>query len=183
MQSKKKNIQLIFLLIIFIFPVIGGWFLYHCRTHIEFKTINHGKLVNPPMVLRNLNLVTNDRKWQIAYAPNRCCDKQCETVMFTLHQLRKAFGKDSQRINLAVMIPSNCKLQDRHDFKEIKCSEEQLKLLSAAFVKHGETGFKPQDKIYLIDPLDNLFMYYPSSVDPIHILTDLKRVLEVSQIG
>lgn len=38
-------------------------------------------------------------------------------------------------------------------------------------------------KIYLVDPAANIFMYYPDSTDPMNILKDLKKVLEVSQIG
>jgi hypothetical protein len=175
MQLKKHNIQLIALLVIFIFPVIGGWMLYHYRGHIEFKTINHGTLVHPPVLLRDINITTT-KKWQIIYAPKQCCDKQCDTTMYTLHQLRKAFGKDSERIDLAVMMNDSCALQDPHDFAKIILSEWQQAQLKAKF-------FQWEDKIYLADPLGNLFMYYPATVDPIHLLTDLKRVLEVSQIG
>jgi len=38
-------------------------------------------------------------------------------------------------------------------------------------------------RIYLMDPMGNVFMYYPDTADPMNILKDLKKVLEVSQIG
>lgn len=40
-----------------------------------------------------------------------------------------------------------------------------------------------RDRIYLIDPIGNVFMYYPANTDPMNILKDMKHVLEVSQIG
>ena len=46
-----------------------------------------------------------------------------------------------------------------------------------------QKDFVMQHKIYLVDPLGNLFMYYADTTDPMNVLKDLKRVLEVSQIG
>lgn len=39
------------------------------------------------------------------------------------------------------------------------------------------------NNIYLIDPLHNVFMFYPNTANVMNILKDLKKVLEVSQIG
>ncbi len=46
-----------------------------------------------------------------------------------------------------------------------------------------QTNKLAANKIYLIDPLHNVFMYYPDTMNVMNILTDLKKVLEVSQIG
>jgi cytochrome oxidase Cu insertion factor (SCO1/SenC/PrrC family) len=39
------------------------------------------------------------------------------------------------------------------------------------------------DNIYLVDPLGNLMMYYPSDADPRGMIQDLQRLLKYSQIG
>jgi len=39
------------------------------------------------------------------------------------------------------------------------------------------------ERIYLVDPQGNVFMYYPRTVDPMAIYKDLKRLLTVSQVG
>ena len=47
-----------------------------------------------------------------------------------------------------------------------------------------KTSVKLQSgQIYLVDPQDNLFMSYKADVNPMSIFKDLKRVLNVSQIG
>lgn len=41
----------------------------------------------------------------------------------------------------------------------------------------------PPGQIYLVDPVGNIFMYYPQNVNPMAIFKDMKRLLSVSQTG
>lgn len=42
---------------------------------------------------------------------------------------------------------------------------------------------QPVGRIYLVDPIGNIFMYYASSADPVDVYRDLKHLLNISQIG
>jgi len=46
-------------------------------------------------------------------------------------------------------------------------------------------GIPMQDakRVYIIDPLGNLMMYYPPGADPGGMLKDLKKLLKYSKIG
>jgi cytochrome oxidase Cu insertion factor (SCO1/SenC/PrrC family) len=103
--------------------------------------------------------------------------------MFTLHQLRIALGKDRNRVNLALIVDQQCQIKDIHDFSKYVLTEQQYTLLQSNLSQAGDKNFVANDKIYLIDPLGNLFMYYTNTTNPMNILKDLKKVLEVSQIG
>jgi cytochrome oxidase Cu insertion factor (SCO1/SenC/PrrC family) len=39
------------------------------------------------------------------------------------------------------------------------------------------------ERVYIIDPLGNLMMYYPPDADPSGMLKDLKKLLKYSKIG
>lgn len=164
-NTHRRSRDLYWLLLISILPVVIGSFLYYFHGHFQFKTLNRGTLVNPPVVMHGL---VSEKKWRIVYAPAHCCDKQCETTMFTLHQLRTALNKDIKRVSLVLAFDQQCKINDLHDF-------QTLSLEKNSYITHN--------KIYLVDPIGNLFMFYSGTVDPINILKDIKRVLEVSQIG
>ncbi|MGI9204997.1 MAG: hypothetical protein ACR2Q3_13365, partial [Woeseiaceae bacterium] len=41
----------------------------------------------------------------------------------------------------------------------------------------------PDGGIYLIDPLDNLIMYFSPAIEPGDMVDDLKHLLELSRIG
>lgn len=187
-MKNKTAKQISWLLIISILPLIASWFLYHNHRLFQLKTLNHGTLVSPPLTSQDLAMNQNSpKKWQIVYMPNHCCNADCEKKMFTLHQLRKALGKDRDRVNLTLAVDQTCPLRDSHDFQELLLTSEQYQHWQKAF-QQRDTKFRLQNdvvtnKIYLIDPIGNLFMYYSDITDPMNILKDLNKVLEVSQIG
>lgn len=89
-MTRKKYIPIL-LLLIFIFPVIGSWVLFHYHEHFMLKTTNHGHLVSPPIALSDLQ-----NKWRILYI----CDEQCEDKFYPLQQIKKALGKDGDRTSV-----------------------------------------------------------------------------------
>ncbi|HSW69239.1 MAG TPA: hypothetical protein VLI69_03640 [Gammaproteobacteria bacterium] len=164
MQKTCK--QLFFLLFIFAVPVISSWFLFHYHEHFRLKTLNHGTLLKSPIDVNYLSEQNAQKKWRVLYVSNETCDSACKQITHQLNQVQKALGKDSHRVFILFM----------------NNKEALLKKLQTDFMQH-EKNFVINNKIYLIDPLGNLFMYYSDTTDPMSILKDLKRVLEVSQIG
>lgn len=165
MTQKKKSSQLVFLLLVFIIPLVISYFLYRYHDYFHFKTINHGVLVNPPLPVNYLYSTTKNAaspKWHVIYLAKAPCKQTCKEIIYQLHQVQKALGKNATRVDILTFTHNPA----------------QFARLSAAFPKH----FVITNKIYLVDPLGNLFMYYPALTDPLNILKDLKRVLEVSQI-
>lgn len=156
MKTRKKNYTpLFFLMIIFVLPVMMGWFLYYERARFQFNTINHGILVNPPLNVESLYSPLqngSEKKWRMIYVNDGTCNQPCKTMLYDLHQIQKALGKDSERV---LVLSVNGK-----DIKKLE-----------------------SNRVYLVDPLGNLFMYYPNTTDPMNILKDMKHVLGVSQIG
>jgi len=131
MQTKNKSTsrQLYLLFIISILPVLMGTFLYYFRDHFQFKTLNHGTLVNPPIHMQELGLA-EEKKWRIVYLPTVCCDKQCDDTMYTLHQLRKLFNKDSKRVSLVLAANQTCTIHETHDFLKLLFTNQQYFFLS-----------------------------------------------------
>jgi hypothetical protein len=162
MQNNKptNRTPLILLLLVFIIPFILSGFLYYYHRHFQFKTTNHGTLINPP-----ISMQTTEKKWQIIYISAGVCDKHCTVIQHGLNQVRLALGKNSHRVDVILAEPA------------------VQSAFITAFNRIGQSHFIIKNKIYLIDPTGHLFMYYPSDTDLMHILQDLKRVLEVSQIG
>lgn len=182
-KTQKVHFKLTLLVMIALFPALCGWFLYHYRDHFQFKTLNRGTLMSPAVQINDFQAKNGTQKlWQIVYAPNGCCDSQCQKTMFTLHQLRLVLGKDSKRVGLTLVTNKTCAKTDAHDFNHIEFNQQQYTTLQNSLTQQNRTT-SADNKIYLVDPIGNLFMYYPGTVDAMNILKDLQRVLEVSQIG
>lgn len=167
---QKTNKQLFIMIFIFLLPVAASWLLFHYHTHFHLKTLNHGTLISSPIDVKYLYSGIADaqqKKWRVIYVANETCDNACQQIDHQLKQVQKALGKDSDRVRMMLINTKN----------------SQLEKLKTSFVQQGNQDFVTNNKIYLIDPLGNLFMYYPSDVNPMNVLKDLKRVLEVSQIG
>jgi cytochrome oxidase Cu insertion factor (SCO1/SenC/PrrC family) len=161
---KKTRTKFYLLLLIFIFPLVGSSLLYHFRDHFHFKTTNLGTLVSPAIDVKNIWKTSTQRKWHIVYVTAKECDEQCKLIAHQLHQIQIALGKDHERVDI---------LQPQEDIAKLK----------NAFDSQSQKEFVINEKIYLVDPNGNLFMYYPSSTNPMNILKDIKKVLKASQIG
>lgn len=170
-KIKRSHLQLFALLLVFALPVLICLAMYKYPSYFSLRTTQHGVLVNPPLQPEGLSLnMANEHKWQIVYATRACTTQQADKAMFSLHQLRKALGKDSLRVVLTLLTDHNCQLKDTHDFRKVVYNDAQFNQL-------------PEATVYLVDPAGNLFMYYPSGSEPMDIMKDLKHVLGVSQIG
>lgn len=174
-NCKSTHAKLFLLVLVFILPMIFSWLLYSFHDFFRFKTLNHGTFINPPLnVEKLLDVDVRQKLWKIVYFPAICDTETSKKMLYTLHQLKTALGKDTKRVSLLLVTNSHCDLKDIYDFQKVQKNPRDLQNLFS---------FDEKNKIYLMDPLGNLFMYYPDSVNPMHILKDVKHVLEVSQIG
>lgn len=175
MKYNKGKFYLVIL--IFIVPVALSWLTYFNYHHFHFKTNNHGALLDPPIQVSDI-FNQEAKQWQIVYAPSHCEDAQSEKTMFVLHQLHIALGENQQRVSLTLLVDQTCQLNQTHDFRKIVLTTEQQNQFQSKLKQ--DTAM---NKIYLIDPLYNLFMYYPATTNPKNIFEDIKIVLGASQIG
>lgn len=168
-SAASRNSILFLLATLFILPVFFSWIVYRYHEYFHLQTSQHGVLLNPPFPALELlgKNFSSSHQWQIVYAPNEC-DDQANKMLFQLHQLHKALGSKASRVNVIALVQTDCKLKPQQGFHKI------IKKLSRRLTIN---------RIYLVDPHDNVFMYYSANTDLMNIFKDIKKVLEVSQIG
>ncbi len=153
-SAKHNKITLWLLMLVFVGPSLIAATLYLYREHLQFKTVEKGQILSPPIDSQTLPFFKTEYlgKWQLIYVSPTKCDTQCETSLATLKQIQTATGKEQPRVEYrgipAPLIPI----------------------------------LKPGD-IAIIDPRGWLMMQYPSPADPLGILKDLKRLLRLSHVG
>jgi cytochrome oxidase Cu insertion factor (SCO1/SenC/PrrC family) len=151
----KKYTQLVCVIIAFFCPILISYLLYYNHEYFNLKTAHHGVLINPPIDVKTLWQSTGSNQWQIVHVTKNACDSNCEDVANSLNQIKKALGKNSERVS----------------FKTISSEQKVI----------GKQDFSVENKIYLVDPAGNLFMYYADTENPMNILKDLNHVLEISR--
>ncbi|MDX1901015.1 MAG: hypothetical protein SFW66_03295 [Gammaproteobacteria bacterium] len=154
LKVKKNNLPLYILLGISVVPVILATLFYYGHRYFHFSQLNRGQLITPPMHL-------SDK----AYA-----------------SLNEKSAK--RRWIVLQVIAGVCDQQCEHrDFLLHQVQKALGNNRDRIFIQQGKPSAFAAGHIYLVDPAQNVFMSYSDTTDPMNILQDLKRVLEVSQIG
>ncbi|MHB8347567.1 MAG: SCO family protein [Acidiferrobacterales bacterium] len=194
----RGRLKLFLIIAVFFLPQIiaaalyfGGW-----RPH---KFVNHGQLIRPVRPIADLSLRTLHGKtlrfsalrgkWLMVYFGSSSCGSACKQDLYKMRQVRIAEGDAADRVQ-RLFVVTNGKginhlgtiLQDYPGMHVVTGPAVAVTSLAGQFVLDG---IFPQNsnRIYLVDPLGNLMMSYPSDADPEGMRKDLVRLLQVSQVG
>ena len=133
---------------------------------------NYGELIAPQVIpeLKELR-----GKWVLVAFDTASCDAYCERKLYIMRQVRRAQGKDMERIERLWAITDAGKPRN-----EVLLASEDMRV--ARLKPDGFPGM-PADHIYLVDPLGNLMMRFPREPDPSKVIKDLQRLLKYSRFG
>lgn len=191
-KKHPGRLQLLLLATLFALPLAAAIFL-HVSDWRPTGTSHTGVLLAPPRTLLATQFMaanggamawdTPARKWRLVYVAAQGCDDHCRALLATARQVRLAQGKERDRIVRRLVVlapPAPLAMPDETDLTVIHAAAQSADAVRAAFqVPAGSKG----DGLFVVDPLGNVMMYYPPDADPSGMRKDLKRLLQVSQIG
>ena len=192
--SWRQRLFLLLIIACFALPLVTAWLLVDRWR--PAGSVQHGELLDPahPLDLR-FDLVAGSRvdnatlrgRWVLVYLGSaEQCDLHCQTALYDIRQVRLALGKDISRVVTLLLLDAI----PEKGLRQWLATEHATMLLGLADAKtrnslpetFDQSGLSG-DWIYLLDPLGNLLMRYPVTVDPSGILKDLRRLLRLSEIG
>ena len=142
-------------------------------------TSNYGELVAPPRPVAGAPLDELRGKWVLVSFDAAACDAYCERKLYFMRQVRRAQGKDQDRVARLWLVTDagrpRAQLLDAIEGTRVEPAGALPALFPAAAT--------PADHIYVVDPLGNLMMRFPREPDPSRMLKDVQRLLKLSQIG
>ncbi len=189
----KHRVKLLALIGIFLLPFIASWLAFYV---FEYRpgSKNYGALVQPVKPLQMPELTDRDNntlaptfwnKWTFVLLDKQGCDQLCKDNLYYLRQMKTALGRDMDRVQnvLITSVPLSTELtRFLSDYPQVK-----------VIISSDETVFRQFELpdldpgaasvLYLVDPRQNLMMTYPAVNDPSSILSDMRRLMKVSQIG
>jgi hypothetical protein len=153
-------------------PFILAWLAYELGWGVAGGGGNYGELIAPRPVAGPLASLRG--KWVLVTFDAAACGALCEKKLYIVRQIRKAQGKEAERIERLWV------LTDRG-----KPRTELLAAIEGTHVASGELDFPGErtQHIYLVDPLGNLMMRFPPDPDPSKMIKDLQRLLKYSRFG
>jgi hypothetical protein len=132
---------------------------------------NYGELI-APRALTGAPFDALRGKWVLVSFDAAACDAYCERKLYFMRQVRRAQGKDIERVErLWVLTDAGAPRP------ELLAAIEGTRIASSS-----DASFSP-DHIYLVDPLGNLMLRFPREADPSKMLKDLQRLLKYSRMG
>lgn len=142
-------------------------------------TSNYGALVTPPRPLEGAPFEALRGKWVLVSFDAAACDAYCEKKLYFMRQVRRAQGKDQERVERLWVLTDAA--QPRAGL--LAAIEGTRIARGAALAARFPAAASHADHIYVVDPLGNLMLSYPRDPDPSRMLKDLQRLLRVSQLG
>lgn len=187
------RIKFVALILVFLSPFIAGWLAFYVF-EIRPDSSHYGTLVQPARPLSFPNVQSLDsreltpvfwKKWTFVVIDNKGCQQQCRQNLYYLRQMRVALGRDTDRVQNVLLLqqPANADITNYlKDYPALTVVQNAQSNLVQLFELEGNSvGDSPM--LYLVDPAGNLMMTYPADNIPKSILSDLRRLLKVSQIG
>jgi cytochrome oxidase Cu insertion factor (SCO1/SenC/PrrC family) len=195
-HDRRQRRQLIGLALMFFAPLALSFYLYYgSGAWHPTARVNAGVLVQPPRPLPPLTLplagggTTNRQflqgKWTFLYVQAGRCDADCLKHLYDTRQIRLALNRDMGRVQRVFIGASDCcdlpALQAAHpDLITVRADPADAPLLA---LLPGAADEPASRRVYLIDPLGNLMMFYAPDAKPKGMLQDMQRLLRLSQIG
>ena len=167
-------------------PMIAAYIAYYVWPPAH--QVNYGELLAPRPV-PDAELVALDGKplrvssfkgdWVLVSVDDAACDERCERKLVYMRQVRLAAGTGKDRIERLWLVTGDA----RPDAALLREHEGLVAARDAtgAIVKSLPAAASAADHVYVVDPLGNLMLRFPSDPDPRRMLKDMSRLLRHSQ--
>jgi hypothetical protein len=204
--DSKNRRTLIIALAVFLLPVIVAAILHKTGLYKSVGTSNRGQLINPPLAFETLPLLdqyatsidpeTLKQHWWMVYLMPEQCDAACKNSLYQMRQVHIALGPEQSRVARLLISTSALSAENaeliKTEFPKLRVAQTSAADLQALFDSVSDHELKTQQagRIYLVDTMGAMFMYYPTFQDEQEsilkgrdLLKDLQKVLKLSKIG
>lgn len=196
----RSRLILVLLFLVFAGPMLGAWLIATNEDWRPRTSVAHGTLVSPirplpPLTLQRLGggpLSLEDLRgqWTLLYIGPSLCADVCQRTLYNMRQARLALGEDTHRVQRLMVLTDT----DHAEALARVLTQHQGLLVASAegaaleeFLQHFHVTRNDSPglarRVYTLDPLGNLVLFYEPDADPKGLLKDLERLLKASQVG
>ena len=186
-----SRLKLIGVFFAFAGPLLIASALYFGQDWFEFDSTARGFLLPTGQTLNSADfrLLKTDKKlkpndnplldgrWLLLFNGNTDCDLYCQANLFKIRQAKLVLGRDAARVRTVYLLPA-ARLG-----RNLETLLVQYPTLSVYRISDMARPIMAQNQVYIVDPIGNLVLRYPSDVYSRDIIKDIKRLLKVSKIG
>ena len=190
-RIQRARLKLLGVLLVCASPVLASYFFYFVMP--PTGRTNFGTLIEPQRPLPELALQDSAGQpyrmaqhlgqWVLLQVDSGACAADCAEKLYALRQQRTMTGKERERIDRVWWItdaqtPDHALMREYAGTVAVRVNPADLSALLPV-----EPGQRPEDYLWVIDPLGNLMMRFPAKGDPARIRKDVSRLLRASRVG
>lgn len=187
-RTKRSRIKLLLLFLASASPIIASYFTYYV-VRPEGRR-NYGELIDPQRPLPAMTgvdlagvaqpLQGLRHQWLLITVADSACDAQCESHLFLSRQLREALGKDKDRLDWVWLRTGDAAVPE-----PLKVGLQTATVLQVSEAAVGSwltpaPGQRLSDHLYVVDPMGNWMMRFPTPLDAAKARKDLERLMRAS---
>jgi hypothetical protein len=154
-------------------PVIASYFTYYVVR--PQSRSSYGDLIEPQRPLPAIAVTALDGKsepltalkgqWLLISVATGSCDPACEKHLYLQRQLRESLGKDKDRMDWVWLVPDDTPVRPALLPAVAQATVLHVRRELLASWLPPATGHQMQEHLFLVDPLGNLMMRFPASLD------------------
>ncbi|GAC1599878.1 MAG: cytochrome c oxidase subunit I [Ramlibacter sp.] len=172
-------------------PVIASYFTYYVVRPQSHRS--YGELVEPQRPLPRLAAMALDGRsepltalkgqWLLISVATGDCDAACEKHLYLQRQLREGLGKDKDRMDWVWLVSDTTAVRPALLPALAQATVLRVPAAELAGWLVAAPGHQVQEHLFLVDPLGNLMMRFPASLDTgtaLQAKRDLDRLMRAS---
>ncbi|NQW94323.1 MAG: hypothetical protein HQ446_09885 [Polaromonas sp.] len=190
-RSRVGRWKMIAVLLVCASPVIASYFTYYVVRPDGRR--NYGELITPQrplpaMVTTDLDgkpgeLITLKNQWLLINVASAACDAACQQRLYFQRQLRESLGKQKGRLDRVWLITDTAAVDARLQSALAEATVLRAPVQALAQWLPAAGNQRPEDHLYVVDPIGNLMMRFPANMDAAGAAKakrDLDRLLRAS---
>lgn len=181
-RTRRGRWQLIALLMVAIGPMILATAMYQWRFWVPDGRNYHGALVGDGTQLADLGVQgVAQEHWQLLVTSAGACAEECQQLVYLARQIHIGLNRDATRAGHGLALGQSL---DGEVDARLRREYPQLGRYTLDISRYSKAIPSAQGaQLWIVDPKGNLVLRYDGKARGKDILTDLRLLLKLSQIG
>jgi len=182
LNPRRGRLQLLLILAATIGPILLATAMYKWQFWVPESRSYHGELLGSGQSRSELGVTAqDDKRWQLLVTAPEDCAADCQQLVYLARQIQIGLGRESSRASHG--LASAAPLSEAYQ-AQLQREYPQLGRFALERQRYDQLlKGNPAAQLWIIDPHGNLVLRYDAKADGKNVLTDLRLLLKLSNIG
>ncbi|MHC6223239.1 hypothetical protein ACYU03_00350 [Pseudomonas sp. X10] len=176
----RGRLQLVLILLVALGPMILATSMYKLKFWVPDSRSYHGQMIGNGQSRADLGVDAEASRWQLLVSAPADCDQDCRQLVYLARQIQIGLGRDAARASHALAAAQPLAA----DYQALLGQEyPQLQRYPLDLQRYGQKVSQPGAQLWIVDPHGNLVLRYDAKANGKDVLSDLRHLLKLSNIG